>query len=130
MENTPRGCNHQTAQDFSKEALMRIRKATEQEKREWAAKKELYPLFGFVSVATQGTKGRIECAVEYLGEGEGEPNYEAHAPDGMHFYDGDALHTMLGTTQSDLLNRLGHLQKCSPATCDVQSDGSVRPEAK
>lgn len=98
---------------------MRIRKATTQEKIDYRTGNPLYPLFGWVSVALRGSKGRKECAVEYLGEGQGEPNYEAIAPDGMHFDNGDILHTMLGTTQSDLLNRLGRLENCTDACGDT-----------
>jgi hypothetical protein len=52
-----------------------------------------------------------QVPVEYLGEGKDEPNYEAIAPLGMHFDDG--LHTMLGVTQRDLLDRLTDLVECN-----------------
>jgi hypothetical protein len=94
---------------------MKIRKATDIEKQRWTEAKELYPLFGYVVVegSLGGTKGRWSCAIEYLGEGKDEPNYEAHAPKGMHFNNGDILHTVLGTTQQDLLDRLGELEECN-----------------
>ncbi len=55
--------------------------------------------------------GHWRCAVEYLGEGKGEPNWEIHAPKGMHF--GCGLHTILGTTQLDMLDRIMDLVECT-----------------
>ena len=83
---------------------MKIVKATDTEKNAWRNAKELHPLYGYVMVSGH------RCAVEYLGEGPGEPNYEAHAPQGMHFDDG--LHTVLGTNQKDLFMQLSALEKC------------------
>ena len=84
---------------------MKLRKAEAQEKANYQG---TYPLFGyavnvpavFAKVAT-----RYNVPVEYLGEGKGEPNYEAILPSGLHL-DGDSIHTVLGTTQRDLLDRL------------------------
>jgi hypothetical protein len=93
----------------------KIRKATDAEKRQWAEKKELYPLFGFIKV--KGVLGRCvgfwQCEVEYLGEGKDNPNYEIHAPKGMHFMDG--CHTLLAETQADCFERLcgNDLVECS-----------------
>jgi hypothetical protein len=82
---------------------MKIRKAEAHEKANYHG---VYPLFGYVVVPSviAGVKTRHTVAVEYLGEGPGNPNYESIAPKGMHF--GDGLHTLLGSTQADLLERL------------------------
>lgn len=86
---------------------MAIVKATDAQKRQWAEAGELYPLFGYLTVkgSLNGTLGRWSCAIEYLGEGRDAPNYEIHAPRGMHFNDGQ--HTILGQIQSDLLRQVG-----------------------
>jgi hypothetical protein len=67
--------------------------------------REISPLFGFVMVDGH------RVAVEYLGEGKDEPNYEALAPDGYHFDCG--THTILGTTQRDLTDQIFGLEKCN-----------------
>lgn len=90
----------------------RITKATDSQKRQWAEAKELYPLFGYLTVkgSLGGTLGKWACAIEYLGEGKDQPNYEIHAPKGMHFSDGP--HSLLGTTQADLFMQLTTLEEC------------------
>lgn len=97
---------------------MKIRKATDTEKTQWADKKELYPLFGFVKVpgSLGGTLGHWQCALEYLGEGPDEPNYELHAPDGMRFDYG--THTILATTQRDLFDQCPRLEVCAEVGCE------------
>lgn len=92
--------------------MQRIRKAHDFEKRQWSEAGELYTLYGYVKVSAvlQGYKTSYLCPVEYLGEGRDCPNYEIHAPDGMHFDCG--LHTILGVTQADLLDRVGTLVEC------------------
>jgi hypothetical protein len=87
---------------------MRIRKAEAHEKKNYTG---INPLFGFVKVrgALGGVKTSWQCAVEYLGEGPDEPNYEVIAPTGMIFAP-DGTHTLLGVTQSDLVNRIGELE--------------------
>lgn len=91
---------------------MKIRKAEEHEKRKWQESGELYPLHGYVRV--QGVLGGIIgywcCEVEYLGEGKDEPNWEIHAPKGMHF--DDKRHTIIGTTQQDMLDQVTELVEC------------------
>jgi hypothetical protein len=49
------------------------------------------PLYGWV------WKNHQKIPVEYLGEGRGNPNYEALSPDGFVF-DADETHTLLGFT--------------------------------
>lgn len=97
---------------------MKIRKATDTEKKLWSESKQLYPLFGYTLVKGRmgGVISRWSCAIEYLGEGTGEPNYELHAPDGMRFTEG--THTLLGTTQDDLAGRCPYLEVCSEVGCD------------
>lgn len=87
---------------------MKIRKAERHEAAQYDQTYHVHPLFGFARVGgvLNGVQAHWTVAIEYLGEGKGEPNYEAIAPKGMHFYDGDALHTYLGTTQKDLTDRL------------------------
>lgn len=97
---------------------MKIRKAEDHEKANYNG---LYQLFGYVTVpaVVAGTKTRFVCAVEYLGEGKDNPNYEAIAPKGMKF-DGE-VHTLLGCTQRDLLDRLFTLTECSK-DCDCKAE--------
>ena len=84
--------------------LMKIRKANADEKQ---AYRGIYPLFGYVVI------GAHTVPVEYLGEGKGEPNYEAILPDGMHLICAE-IHTVLGTTQRDLLDRLtAGIEECN-----------------
>jgi hypothetical protein len=66
---------------------------------------ECHRLHGFVKVDGQ------TCAIEYLGEGPGEPNYEVMAPTGHHFDEG--VHSLLCTTLDDLQTRIAQpLVKC------------------
>lgn len=92
---------------------MKIRKAEDHEKKNYRG---VHPLFGFID-RVPGTfakhKTHFAVAVEYLGEGKGEPNYEAIAPSGLHFDNGDRLHTVLGVTQRDLLDRISELVECT-----------------
>lgn len=89
---------------------MKIIKATDADKKHYRG---LHPLFGSIIVpgVFGKTKGRWCCSVEYLGEGKGEPNYEVLAPTGMHFEQG--THTILGTTQRDLLDQIDSLVACN-----------------
>lgn len=89
---------------------MKIIKASEADKRHYRG---LRPLFGHVIVkgVFGKTKARWCCPVEYLGEGRDEPNYEVIAPTGMHFEQG--THTILGTTQRDLLDQIDTLVECN-----------------
>lgn len=77
---------------------MRIIKATPEEKAEYQNGNPVNPLFGFIIFDGH------RLAVEYLGEGPGEPNYEVMAPSGKMFDGG--THTLLGTTQADLFDSL------------------------
>lgn len=109
---------------------MRIRKAEAHEKAQYAEgngrynddgnRKPLYPLFGYivgVPAVVAGVKTRYTVPVEGLFEGKDEPNYEAILPDGLHL-SGDFIHTVLGTTQRDLLDRMSAgLVECG-AGCD------------
>lgn len=92
---------------------MKLRKAEEHEKKNYQG---LSPLFGYVSgvpATVCGVKTRYTVPVEYLGEGKDQPNYEAILPTGLRLI-GDQIHTVLGTTQRDLLDRLGYgLELCS-----------------
>lgn len=90
---------------------MKIRKATPEEKKNYRG---VRPLFGFVKVPGVFAKHKqtFDCPVEYLGEGPDDPNYEVIAPSGMHF-EGERLHTILGVTQQDMLDRIVDLEECS-----------------
>jgi hypothetical protein len=90
---------------------LKIRRAEQHEIKHYNG---VHPLFGFITVpaVVAGVKTRYQVAVEYLGDGKGEPNYEAIAPKGLHF-DEDGLHTILGTTQRDMLDRIVSLEECS-----------------
>lgn len=96
---------------------MKIRKAEAHEIRNYAAKepKPLYRLFGYVTgvpAELMGQKTTMTVPVEYLGEGRGEPNYEAILPKGLHL-SGENIHTVLGATQAGLLERLAAgLEEC------------------
>lgn len=92
--------------------MQRIRRAHDFEKRMWSESGELYTLYGYVKVSgsLMGCKSSWLCPVEYLGEGKDEPNYEIHAPKGMHFEGG--LHTILGTTQQDMFDQITDLVEC------------------
>jgi len=93
---------------------MKIIKATEQQKRNYLDQdpRPLHNLFGTVEVrgSLNGIRATWSCAVEYLGEGLGEPNYEVLAPSGMHFE--TMVHTILGTTQRDMLDQITELEQC------------------
>ena len=78
---------------------MRITVATQTERREYLATNPAHPLHGWAIVRGE------RLPVEYLGEGRGEPNYEALAPEGFHFWP-DATHSLLGTSLKDLRSRL------------------------
>ena len=95
------------------------RKATAVEVSAYAAirPRPLYPLAGYLKV------GGVWCAVEFPGEGPGEPNYEAMAPAGQHFAEAGPgwgcnanLHSLLGTTLADLKHRADgmRLESCDP----------------
>jgi hypothetical protein len=87
----------------------RIFRASAAEK---AAYKGVYPLHGFVTLGGQ------LCPVEDLRSGDkDEPQWEVMAPEGFHFYDGDTLHSQLGLTQKDLLERL-RSTVLKPCTCE------------
>lgn len=91
---------------------MKIQKAELHEKQNYTG---LYPLFGYVTVQASigGCKTRVTVPIEYLGEGKDEPNYEAILPDGLHLAC-EHIHTVLGTTQADLLDRLSvGLSECN-----------------
>lgn len=95
--------------------MARHMRATDAEKRAYAAqpKTPVYPLYGWWVGVTE-RDGTEHClAIEYPGEGDGGPNYEAMAPDGFHF-EGDMTHTMLATDLKDLKDRLGgvYVVKC------------------
>ena len=96
-------------------ATKKIRKATDTEKRQWAEAINLWPLVGYIKVkgVLGGTVGFWQCSVEYLGKGKNAPDYEVHAPKGMHFMNGK--HTLLAETQADCLYRLigNDLVECS-----------------
>lgn len=78
---------------------MRIVKATDAEKARWRHEQEIYPLFGYVTVAGK------RCAVEALPERENR--YEIHAPCGFHFAS-HGTHTLLAGTQKELLDEVGY----------------------
>ena len=93
---------------------MKLRKAEEHEKKNYAATNPVHPLYGYV-IGVTAVVGRIKTKytipVEYLGEGRDNPNYEAILPDGLNM---GGIHTVLGFTQADLLERLSHgLSECS-----------------
>jgi hypothetical protein len=96
------------------ESVMKIRKATESECKDYAAQtpRPVYPLYGFVKF--EG----FTLPVEFPNEGPGEPKYEIIAPAGHHFVElagrhledsvscNQALHTLLGVSRADVLSRL------------------------
>lgn len=94
---------------------MRIRKAEDVEKKNYQG---MHPLYGYVKVrgVFGGVQSSWQVPVEYLGEGKGEPNYEAILPNGLHLV-GDCIHTVLGATQADLLERLAQGMKECDAYC-------------
>lgn len=79
---------------------MKIRKATDNEKRDYEAARPVYPLYGFVQV------GPHSCAIEFPNEGDGNPTYEIMAPDGLRFFPDDT-HTLLCDTLEDVRTRAG-----------------------
>lgn len=89
------------------------RKATAEEKREYAKTKPVYPLWGFCRV------GKIRCAVEHPNEGPGEPNYEIMAPDG-YIFEPDGVHTMLCQTLEEVCERAAYseLDRCTCEDCE------------
>ena len=96
-------------------AKLKIRKAEAHEKANYRG---VHGLFGYIEqvpAVFAGVKTRFTVPVEYLGEGRDEPNYEAIAPNGLHWEEGDGvgLHTMIGVTQKDLLDRVYELTECS-----------------
>jgi len=76
---------------------MRIVKAKSTEQFNWRLAGELYPLFGYITVAGQ------RCAVEALPERENR--YEVHAPRGYHF-SSHGTHTLLAGTQQELVDEV------------------------
>lgn len=101
--------------------MAKIRKASATEKANYTvAGYKVHPLFGFIKVegSLGGTKARWDCAVEYLGEGPENPNYEVLAPDGMRFRGG--THTLMGETQKDLCERIAERLETCPDDCDCK----------
>jgi hypothetical protein len=90
--------------------MPKIIKATEEEKAEYMkAQKwpELEPpLYGYVTISGQ------RCAIAYLGEGQGEPNYELFAPEGYSW--SAECHSTLSPTLAELREEIRHaqLEKC------------------
>jgi hypothetical protein len=80
--------------------MSRMRKATEDEKRNYSAKqpKPVYPLHGFIHV------GGVACAVERCEAGPDDPKYEVIAPAGHHFNE-ERLHTLLCYSVADVAQR-------------------------
>jgi hypothetical protein len=92
---------------------MKIRRATAEEQTAYQGISQLH---GWIKVS-----GQI-CAVEYLGEGKYEPNWEVVAPSGFHFVS-ERTHTILGTTQRDMLDRVLGLEPC-----DEHCGGEMKKE--
>lgn len=109
--------------------MAKLRKASDSEKRNYAdGTPKVHPLFGFIKVegVLGGVKGHWDCAVEYLGEGRDNPNYEVMAPDGMRF-EPDGCHSLLAFTQADAVSRLvgTHLEVCpDDCGCKEVPDGN------
>lgn len=102
--------------------MARIRKAEQAEKMHYASTGPLHPLYGYITVngVMGGTKGRWSCAVEYLGEGRDNPNYEVMAPNGL-LFSPDYIHTLLASTLAEMYERLKYqrLALC-PYDCDCK----------
>ena len=75
---------------------MRLVRATKDEKSGYSG---IHPLYGWVQA------GGYRLAVEYLGEGRGEANYEVLAPVNLTF-EPDGTTSLLASTQSELMERL------------------------
>lgn len=106
---------------------MKLRKAEAGEVRIYRAAHPLAvaPLFGFaVGVPTilMGKKTKYTVPVEHLNEGKDNPNYEAILPKGLHL-SVEGIHTVIGFTQADLLERLSYgLEECTK-DCDCIAEG-------
>jgi len=88
--------------------MSKIVKATEEQKRAYAeARRHLLcepPLYGYVTICGQ------RCVIAYLGEGQGEPNYELFAPEGYCF--GPELHSDLYSTVAELREGIRENERC------------------
>lgn len=92
----------------------RIEKATRREKLQYASGRPVHPLYGFIVVGGQ------RCVIEYLGEGEGNPNYEVIAPPRMKFKEHD-LHNVLSQTVEGVVEQMTGvtLEQCNGGNgCD------------
>lgn len=78
--------------------MPKIIKATAEQKAEYLEQRKDIkgqpPLYGYVEISEQ------ECAIEFVGEGQGEPNYELIAPSGYCF--GPDLHGYVASTLKEL----------------------------
>lgn len=78
--------------------MSKIIKATEEQKRAYAEQNKHRwhepPLYGYTTISGQ------QCAIAYLGEGQGEPNYELFAPHGYCF--SAECHSELSPTLKEL----------------------------
>lgn len=87
--------------------MVKIVKATEDEKRTYRATKPTYPLYGFVEISGQ------RCEIEDLRSwAKGNPQYEVMAPDG-YIHEPESLHTLLCFDYADIRGRIGTLERCS-----------------
>ena len=102
---------------------MTIIKATPEEKIEYQKTNPVYPLYGWAI----SKKENYKLAIEYLGEGPGQPNYEVIAPDGYSWLE---EHTLLCFDLKDLRERLtgNSLRKCDCEECHAERIASL-PDA-
>jgi len=94
--------------------MVRIIKATNAEKVAYRVNQQ-FPctLYGWIKMNSQ------TVPVEYLGEGQDNPNYEVIAPRGFVF-DADETHTLIGFTLADMHERIAsnnlivcHCEECA-----------------
>jgi len=90
---------------------MLIVKATPEERAEYAKKAFRPVLYGWAVSKRRGLK----LAIEYLGEGKDNPNYEIMAPD-QHYFPMTGTHTLICFTYRDLKERTKEAEDVAPCT--------------
>ena len=94
--------------------MPKIIKATDEQKREHRVENGAHepPLYGYVTISGH------QCVIEYLGEGQGEPNYELFAPEGYTFEMGGP-HSSLYSTLAELREEASQFNRGPLTPCDA-----------
>jgi len=101
--------------------MPKIIKATDEQQREWRKTQVdlggINPprLYGYVTISGH------RCAIAYLGEGQGEPNYELFAPDGYTF-EMAGPHSELHSTLAELQKSINWFNRGPLVECDADCD--------